>query len=53
MSETTKEHRDCLAKGFPFWNDLTPDEQDMLCRYTRPVHYAKGARVHRDRKSVV
>ena len=22
MSETTKEHRDCLAKGFPFWNDL-------------------------------
>ena len=44
MSETTKEHRDCLAKGFPFWNDLTPDEQDMLCRYTRPVHYAKGAR---------
>ena len=33
MSETTKEHRDCLAKGFPFWNDLTPDEQDMLCRY--------------------
>ena len=39
MSETTTEHRDCLAKGFPFWNDLTPDEQDMLCRYTRPVHY--------------
>ena len=53
MSETTKEHRDCLAKGFPFWNDLTPDEQDMLCRYTRPVHCAKGARVHSPRESCV
>ena len=49
----TKEHRDCLAKGFPFWNDLTPDEQDMLCRYTRPVHYAKGARVHSPLESCV
>ena len=53
MSEKTKEHRDCLAKGFPFWNDLTPDEQDMLCRYTRPVHYAKGARVHSPLESCV
>ena len=53
MSETTTEHRDCLAKGFPFWNDLTPDEQDMLCRYTRPVHYAKGARVHSPLESCV
>ena len=53
MSETIKEHRDCLAKGFPFWNDLTPDEQDMLCRYTRPVHYAKGARVHSPLESCV
>ena len=53
MSETTKEHRDCLAKGFPFWNDLTPDEQDMLCRYTRPVRYAKGARVHSPLESCV
>ena len=53
MSETTKEPRDCLAKGFPFWNDLTPDEQDMLCRYTRPVHYAKGARVHSPLESCV
>ena len=53
MSETTKEHRDCLAKGFPFWDDLTPDEQDMLCRYTRPVHYTKGARVHSPLESCV
>ena len=53
MSETTKEHRDCLAKGFPFWNALPPDEQDMLCRYTRPVHYAKGARVHSPLESCV
>ena len=53
MSETTKEHRDCLAKGFPFWNDLTPEEQDMLCRYTRPVHYAKRARVHSPLESCV
>ena len=47
MTEKATDHRDCLAKGFPFWNDLTPEEQEMLCRYTRPVHYAKGARVHR------
>ena len=53
MSETTKEHRGCLAKGFPFWNDLTPEEQEMLCRYTRPVHYAKGARVHSPLESCV
>ncbi len=42
MSETTKEHRDCLAKGFPFWNDLTPDEQDMLCRYHRRCTTQRG-----------
>ena len=53
MSETTKDHRDCLACAFPFWDDLTPDEQDMLCRYTRPAHYAKGARVHSPLESCV
>ena len=37
---------DCLACGFPFWDDLTPDEQTMLCRSTRPVRYQKGERVH-------
>ena len=37
---------DCLACGFPFWDDLTPDEQTMLCRATRPVRYQKGERVH-------
>lgn len=49
----TNDHRGCLACGFPFWDDLTPDEQDMLCRYTRPVHYAKGARVHSPLESCV
>lgn len=41
------------GQRFSFWNDLTPDEQDMLCRYTRPVHYAKGARVHSPLESCV
>ncbi len=39
-------NRRCLACAFPFWNDLTGEEQEMLCRYTRPVQYAKGSRVH-------
>lgn len=53
MTEKATDHRGCLAKGFPFWNDLTPEEQEMLCRYTRPVHYAKGARVHSPLESCV
>ena len=53
MTEKVTDHRGCLAKGFPFWNDLTPEEQEMLCRYTRPVHYAKGARVHSPLESCV
>ena len=32
---------------------LTADEQEMLCRYTRPVHYRKGARVHSPLESCV
>lgn len=46
METTVQDHRGCLACGFPFWENLTDEEQEMLCRYTRPVHYAKGARVH-------
>ena len=46
MPEKTNEHRGCLACGFPFWEQLTAEEQEMLCRYTRPVKYAKGDRVH-------
>ena len=53
MTEKATDHRGCLAKGFPFWTDLTPEEQEMLCRYTRPVHYAKGARVHSPLESCV
>ena len=53
MTEKATDHRGCLAKGFPFWNDLTPEEQEMLCRYTRPVHYRKGARVHSPLESCV
>ena len=44
--QKTPEDRNCLACAFPFWAQLTADEQEMLCRYTRPVHYRKGARVH-------
>ena len=37
---------DCLACGFPFWEQLTPEEQEFLCRTTRPVKYKIGERVH-------
>lgn len=37
---------DCLACAFPFWEQLTADEQEMLCRSTRPVKYQEGERVH-------
>ena len=30
MPEKTNDHRGCLACGFPFWDDLTPDEQEAL-----------------------
>ena len=33
---------DCLACGFPFWEQLTPEEQEFLCRSTRPVKYKIG-----------
>ena len=39
IMEKTPDHRNCLACAFPFWAQLTADEQEMLCRYTRPVHY--------------
>lgn len=39
-------NRDCLACAFPFWDELTAGEQEMLCRSTRPVKYQKGERVH-------
>ena len=36
----------CLAGVFPFWDKLTDEQQDYLCRFARPVHYDKGAHVH-------
>ena len=39
-------HLDCLACGFPFWEQLTPEEQEFRCRTTRPGKYKKGERVH-------
>ena len=39
-------NRNCLACAFPFWGQLTPAEQEQLCRFTRPVKYRKGERVH-------
>ena len=53
MPETSNENRGCLACAFPFWEQLTADEQELLCRYTRPVKYAKGARVHSPLESCV
>ena len=52
MAETSP-HARCLARAFPFWEHLTPEEQERLCRFTRPVHYAKGARVHSPLESCV
>ena len=43
----------CLACAFPFWEQLTPEEQTKLCRFTRPVHYNKGTRVHSPLESCV
>lgn len=43
----------CLACGFPFWSKLTADQQDALCRATRPVQYPKGERVHSPLESCV
>ena len=40
------EHRQCLACAFPFWDKLTADQQELLCRATRPVRYRRGERVH-------
>ena len=51
--QKTPEDRNCLACAFPFWAQLTADEQEMLCRYTRPVHYRKGALVHSPLESCV
>ena len=28
---------DCLACGFPFWEQLTPEEQEFLCRTTPQI----------------
>ena len=52
MAETSP-HARCLAGAFPFWEQLTPEEQERLCCFTRPVHYAKGARVHSPLESCV
>ena len=52
MAETSP-HARCLAGAFPFWEQLTPEEQERLCRFTRPVHYDKGARVHSPLESCV
>ena len=46
-------NQQCLACAFPFWDQLTADEQERLCRFTRPVHYARGARVHSPLESCV
>ena len=40
------EHRQCLACAFPFWDKLTAEQQEILCRTTRLVRYRKGERVH-------
>ena len=49
MADITKKqdvNPECLACAFPFWAQLTPEEQTQLCRQTRPVFYRKGERIH-------
>lgn len=53
LDKKSKVCPDCLACGFPFWEQLTADEQDFLCRTTRPVTYKKGERVHSPVESCV
>ena len=44
--QNTPVNRNCQACAFPFWDQLTPEEQAQLCRFPRPVRYRKGERVH-------
>ena len=53
LMENPAVESNCLACAFPFWEQLTPEEQAKLCRFTRPVHYIKGARVHSPLESCV
>ena len=53
MEEQAKKQQNCLACAFPFWAQLSAEEQERLCHFTRPVHYAKGARVHSPLESCV
>ena len=53
MEEKQPIEQNCLACAFPFWEQLTPEEQTKLCRFTRPVRYSKGARVHSPLESCV
>lgn len=53
MAQEQAVRRECLACGFPFWNDLTDEQQELLCRSTRPVQYEKGACVHSPLESCV
>lgn len=46
MERKEAEDKGCLACCFPFWDKLTAEQQDFLCRFARPVHYDKGAHVH-------
>ena len=36
------EHRQCLACAFPFWDKLTAEQQEMLCRTTRSGALSQG-----------
>ncbi|NLU23880.1 MAG: Crp/Fnr family transcriptional regulator [Clostridiales bacterium] len=44
---TTGECSDLFVRHFPFWEQLSPQQRDFLCRSAHTAHYEKGASIHR------
>ena len=42
----TEECEALLARQFPFWDKLTPEERKRFCESMAPVHYDRGASIH-------
>lgn len=38
--------KEIFGKAFTFWDKLTPEQEQRICRATRAVSYAKGQNVH-------
>lgn len=44
---TQNDYSVLFMKYFSFWDKLTKQERELLCSSTAPVHYLKGANIHR------